>query len=1156
MQLRNRHFIGLQGGAKGWLIGEALSSNPKIVIFVSDSRIAEEIATDISLFSPQANIFILSAWTALPFEEVSPEVRDSAQRISTLLSLRDLPSYIVFLTPDALLQRSIPASIYEGLRFHLKRNSSFELPSVVDKLKSCGFNKTALVEEVGEFAVRSNIVDLHFDPTLKPIRLRFSDGILESIEHFDAESQRTTDELEEIAITPVREIVPAFKGAPFHSRLGEMTNRIKERGKILETPPREIARAIQSIKTESFSPGQELFQLAGITETESVLDFVPDDATLILHDSTSFEQMLYSFFDQVKSRYDRMKSEHRLIPELNVLYSDPDPEFLRLKNRVNALLDSIHIVGSAESKTKINLKTISLPALGTKLAAQRGSGKGFVPLRELIDRYRERGSTVMFVIGSQQRAERLNRLLMDLDVEGAIVHYPPREWLKMSLRPPVAICLGHLSQGFELPDESAVFIAEQEVFSEKSFKKSSQKRFNLKRILSALAQLSEGDFVVHTDFGIGKYRGLTHLSVEGSVGDFLFIEYADSTLYLPVHNIARVQKFTAAEGQLPKLDKLASTRWVKTKAKVRESVAQLAGDLIRLYAARSVAKGWRFEPFGAEDERFSDGFPYNETPDQLKAIEDALADMSQDRVMDRLVCGDVGFGKTEVAIRAAFKCVQHRRQVAVLCPTTILVEQHKRSFQSRFEGYETQIASMSRFNTPQENKTILKAISDGSIDIVIGTHRLLSHDVNFADLGLLIIDEEHRFGVKQKERLKSLKKSVDVLTLTATPIPRTLHMSLLGIRDISVISTPPIDRRMIRTFIANQEDSIIRDAILREIQRGGQVFVLHNRIESIDLFTAGLQTLVPEAKFQFAHGQMSEAKLETIMSSFIEKEFDVLVSTTIIESGIDIPNANTIIIERADTYGLAQLYQLRGRVGRSARQGFAYLLVPKARSLTQEAQKRLKALQALDDLGLGFNLALRDMEIRGAGNLLGKEQSGSVAAVGFDLYTKILNEAVLNLKGEDLDLAETIEPDMKLGVSAFIPDWYLPDVSERLILYQRLSSITNDEDARDLAEETRDRFGDFPVEVESLIDLMRLRAILRRFGCVRIELRESRLLLAFHKSAPLDLQKILDLCRSKSDHFQFSRNLTLSISLEPEHYKGGIYSILGLTSHTLEAISK
>ncbi|RIL05277.1 MAG: transcription-repair coupling factor, partial [Proteobacteria bacterium] len=762
------------------------------------------------------------------------------------------------------------------------------------------------------------------------------------------------------------------------------------------------------------------------------------------------------------------------------------------------------------------------------------------------DKLRLDENHVAFVVGSDTRAQKLQRILLDLDIDARVVDLSGNRWIAAPHRYPVVILKGHLASGFVMPDEHLVFISEAEIFAERSYRKSRKAQTNLRKLLGTLSQLQEGDYIVHTDYGIGVYRGLKHIDVEGLESDFLQIDYADSKLYLPVHSIGKAQKFAAAEGQVPKIDKLGSSRWTKTKQKVRESVAALAGDLIKLYAARSIVKGWRHEPQGAEDERFAEDFPFDETPDQLKAIQDTISDMVADRPMDRLVCGDVGFGKTEVAVRAAFKCLQHAKQVAVLVPTTILAEQHKHTFVNRFTGYPAKIAALSRFYSPKQNQAAIAELKSGELDIIIGTHRLLSRDVTFKDLGLLIVDEEHRFGVKHKEKLKAFKKQVDVLTLTATPIPRTLHMSLLGIRDISVISTPPHDRRTIRSYVASYDETLIADAIRRELRRNGQCFFVHNRVQNIDLVSATLSALVPEARFAFAHGQMSEHQLEKIMRAFLMREIDVLVSTTIIESGLDIPNANTMIIDRADTFGLAQLYQLRGRVGRSNRQAFCYFLIPKSQRIGVQAEERLRALQALDDLGLGFNLALRDMEIRGAGNLLGKEQSGNVLAVGFELFSKILKEAVLNLKGEDLDIKESIDPEIKLGIQAFLPEFYIPDVSERLVMYQRFAGAESSQEIDDLLEEMTDRFGSTPPEGLNLAELMRYRALLRDFGVVKAELSKGRLLLAFSPHAKVNLDRIFALTKNFPGRFKFNKNLTLALVLG----ENNDYSITRIFKHT------
>lgn len=1131
MLLNTKRFYGLHGASTGWLLGDFLSSNPQIIVVVKDQKSQEELSQDITFFTGVEPV-TLSGWESMPFEEVSPETSVSAQRIASLLKISSQRSLIAVVTADALLQRVFPRSLFESLCFTVSTGEKLDKTELITRLDDGGFLQVPLVESLGEFAVRGNVIDLSPSTVEKPVRLEFEETVLKECRFFDPETQRSEEAITTFSIIPVRELFNLRSNGPFSKLQHDALSHLKCRGKELETPPQEIARFLTSVKSGIHLPGSELMQYITLPHTETFFEYAPHDALWVIHDEFGFHQMLDNLWAQVEAREERLSGEHRLIPSKQSHFLPPQTLLGTLNEKKSIRIDQLEVFHGDAAEEARNLRTISNTELKIRIAAQRTAGEANQALFSAISKLRKNGFSICFAVGSSIRAERLKEILLNIGIDAPLGFLTGREWIQHPARAPVIIIQGTISSGFQLPSEKVAFIAEHEIFSERSYRQSKKTKWSLKKILNSLAQLSEGDFVVHADYGIGVYRGLKHLEVEDAIGDFLHIEYADSKLFLPVQNIGRIQKFSAAEGQTPALDKLASTRWTKTKAKVRESVAELAGDLIRLYASRSVSKGWRFEPEGAEDDRFADTFPYNETPDQLKAIEDTLGDMAKDTVMDRLVCGDVGFGKTEVAIRAAFKCVQHKRQVAILVPTTILVEQHKKSFLNRFAGYDTSIEALSRFNDPKDTKRILEKLKSGELDIIVGTHRLLSNDVSFHDLGLLIIDEEHRFGVKQKEKLKAIKKSVDVLTLTATPIPRTLHMSLIGIRDISVMSTPPHDRKTIRTYIANHEEAVVRDAIVREIQRGGQVFFLHNRVQNIDLITASLKALVPEATFQFAHGQMSETMLENIMTDFIDRKFDVLVSTTIIESGIDIPNANTIIIDRADTFGLAQLYQLRGRVGRSTRQAYAYLLVPKTKSLSADARKRLKALQALDDLGLGFNLAMRDMEIRGAGNLLGREQSGNVLAVGFDLYSKILKEAVLNLKGEELDLSETIDPEVKIHAYGFLPEWYIPDVSERLIMYQRLSGIENDDDAKKMREEIDDRFGPLPPEVHALIELMRYRALLRKHGIVKAEVTNGALVLSPSKKASFNPEKLFALCKKHPEAFRLGKNLTISIKLE------------------------
>ena len=1128
-----RKYFGLYGSSKAWLLANLAREFPHIVLVVKEQKAVDDYLADFEFFDPETPVLRYPAWESLPFEAVSPPSDISSERFKVLNALQSEKKFICVTSIESLTQKILPRSNWSPYSFTIQNGSAHSREELKEKFLKAGFQETALVEEVGDVAIRGNVIDVFASTENNPLRIELEGQVISDLRTFDPETQRSNEKIEKALILPVREYLPIRDHKKLLDRAVE---RIKQRAQALETPPREVATVLTAFETATPIPGIELYQFLALDQKESFFDCVSADTLFIIDDEASSNQALDRFYDLIEERSERFAAEHILFPSIADIYISQNELHSKIESGSVFKLSPLELIEDNEQSKveKIKYQTSSNIELITRLKTLVGSGRALAPLKQAIERWRRKGFDVAFVVGAQSRAERLQRALLSISVDAPLKRISGASWAASSRRDPVVVLEGHLSSGFSLEKEKIVFIAENEIYPEKSYRRKDSGKISVKRILNSLAQLQSDDYIVHIDYGIGIYRGLQHLEVEGVQGDFLHIDYADSRLYLPVHNISKVQKFFAAEGQRPALDKLSSQRWAKTKIKIRQSVISLAGDLIKLYASRSVSKGWRFEPYGAEDDRFADGFPFNETQDQLKTIRDVISDMAKDRPMDRLVCGDVGFGKTEVALRAAFKCTQHSRQVAVLVPTTILVEQHKSTFESRFADYPIKVAALSRFYSTNQNKETLEQLASGDVDIVIGTHKLLQRDVQFADLGLLIIDEEHRFGVKQKERLKQLKKQVDVLALTATPIPRTLHMSLLDIRDTSVISTPPHDRRAIRTYVASTSDTLVRDAILRELQRGGQCFFLHNRVQSIDVVAGKLAQLVPEARFQFAHGQMSETQLENIMQKFLKHEIDVLVSTTIIESGLDIPNANTIIIDRADTFGLAQLYQLRGRVGRSNKQAYAYFLVPKTQKLGLEAQQRLKVLQSLDELGLGFNLAIRDLEIRGAGNLLGKEQSGNVLSVGFELYTKILKEAVLNLKGEELSPFESVDPEMKLSIPAFIPEFYVPDISERLVLYQRLAALHSSEEADEILDEINDRFGELPFEVSNLVEVMRLRSLLRHYAIARGEISGSKLVLSFTSQSPINADKVFELVKKNPDKVRFSKNLVLSLALEPE----------------------
>ncbi len=1104
------------------------------VVLTSDKETASRLISDLRFFLTPDLIREYPFWDPLPFETVSPQVYLTSGRLQILSSLlKGLPQLIVT-TPTALFQKVPTPEFFTSKSLELLAGAHLTIQDLEEHLLKAGFTRVRIVEEIGQYALRGSIIDFYPASQSMPVRASFMGDTLRALQLFRTESQRTAQEISTTFIDPVREL--------WFDNIDKslLFDRIKERGKKLETPAREIAATVHALREEKHYAGIELHQYIASTAFTDFFRYLPEDSVFILDEPHSIQKHSDDFYQLIQDRYSSLLQEHFLLPSPEEVYLSPEVFENRYQSHAQHIFDTVEYYDDEADSHYHIVREKSIPTgdLVLSLRARAGTESSHAPLQKKIEAWRKDKYQIAFVTGSESRAARLKRNLLELDYElKSASSMNGLEWIHEKNAYPLLILNGHLSESAILPDVKKILLTEQDLYGEKSVRKkdNSTSEINIKKLLSSLSQLDIGDYIVHIDYGIGIYRGFRQVEVDGQKSDLIQIEYADSMLYLPLTNIGRVQRFSALEGQTPRIDKLSSTRWKKTRQKVQQSVATLAGDLIKLYAARNMTQGFAFDSPNFEDERFADDFPYNETQDQLRAIEETLHDMSTKKPMDRLVCGDVGFGKTEVAMRAAYKAVQSSRQVAVLAPTTILVEQHKQSFLKRFQDFPVTVDALSRFYPPEKNKKVLEQLQTGELDIVIGTHKLLQRDVLFKDLGLLIIDEEHRFGVKQKERIKQIKKNVDVLALTATPIPRTLHMSLLELRDISIISTAPSDRRTIRTYVAPEQETLIRDAIRREVQRGGQCFFIHNRVQNIELITSELKDIVPEVSIDYAHGQMSERELERKMHSFLKKEIDVLVSTTIVESGIDIPTANTIIINRADMFGLAQLYQLRGRVGRSDRQAYCYFLVPHSKKMSGEAKERLRALQSLDDLGQGFHLALRDLEIRGAGNLLGKEQSGNVLSVGFDLYTKILKEAIHHLSESDLSVDEFIEPEVKVSVNAYIPEDYIPDVPERLVLYQRLSAITGYESGILLAEEIEDRFGTIGEELDELIQLMCFRAELKKHLVEKTDISEKKIILAFSPKANLNMEKVIALLQSNPKYYSLSKNNSLTVG-DPELY--------------------
>jgi transcription-repair coupling factor (superfamily II helicase) len=1118
------YISGLEhSGVSFFLLRELQRTSNQLLVYIAPSfKAAEQLVADLATISPSSAVAFFEPWDTLPYELVSPHKEVTGRRIATLHALQSNSIDILVTTLDAALGKFLPTLTESHNAITLSLNQEIDREYLIAILVRFGYRRVQMVENQAEFSVKGSVIDIFPPSAGDPIRLEFFDNQIEKIKTFSAASQRSIAIQQCCTLFSCREYLHPSDSD--EATWKQWMQQLKAVAREIELQPRDIAAILHAFRNDREIPAKELFSLAATSAAPSLLELLPQRAKVIVSNLESLEDRMETFLFAASTRQQEKVAAGMLAPPLEATYCGVENLLHMLTTRECIATESILPLEC----TAMRYTSSTLTELHSRGKQQRTTGTTLGFLEPYISRWRNKGYCIALVVGSSQRVERLKEALAQSTLNAEIIEDGLWTWMNHPHRYPVVIAHGALSQGTLLENEKVLIIAEQEIFPQRSYKKQSRHP-SLKRLMSSIAELHEGDFVVHESYGIGCYQGLEHLTIEEVSGDFLKIQYLDSTIYLPAINILRMQRYIAAEGTEPKLDKLASMRWARAKAKVRESVVSLAGDLLQLYALRQSTPGWRYDEGGAEDERFAEEFPYTETEDQLSAINDVLNDMASERPMDRLICGDVGFGKTEVAMRAACKATQHARQVAVLVPTTILVEQHYRSFVNRFDGFPVTIGAVSRLHSAGHNRRMLQQLAEGSLDIIIGTHTLLGSSVQFKDLGLLIIDEEHRFGVKQKERLKQLRSQLDVLTMTATPIPRTLQLGLSQLRDMSVIATPPTDRRVIKTYVCNRNDATIKDAIERELQRGGQVYFLHNRISSIDVVAETLRQLVPEARVVSAHGQMNETQLERIMGEFVRHDADILVSTSIIESGLDIPNANTIIIDRADRFGLAQLYQMRGRVGRSTRQAFCYFLAPEIKHLKKDAALRLKVLQGLSELGQGFQVAIQDLEIRGAGNVLGKEQSGVVAQVGYEMYTRILNEAVLQLTDQALPLADSIDPDIQTNIDAYIPEPLIPDVTERLLMYQRLAALQSPDDAFVILDEISDRYGSVPAETENLVALMRVRALLRRWGVVRFEVGPQSNLLKFHPSAPLDPQKFLQLLSNEPKTYRSRQSLTLRI---------------------------
>jgi transcription-repair coupling factor (superfamily II helicase) len=1128
-----KRIQGLQGGARAYVLAlVAARIRRPILIITSSARDAENLFDDLAFFLGEdrglaplgKRLHLFPSWEVLPFENLSPHPDNIAGRLEGLYKLVEDSTPILIATPAALMQRVIPREALKQSYLYLVAGQDVSRESILEHLSQWGYQNVPLVEERGDFSARGGIVDLFSPGYRRPLRLEFDGDRLESMREFNPATQRTEQLQDEMLILPMKEFSLKRVG------LEEAVRRLDQRAVELEVDRREKNSLLESMRAGIPFPGIEFLAPYFFPQLVPVFSYVPAETLIWLDGADRIEAEAGRFSQLAWDRNERGKEDHRLVAPVEAEYLNEHEwrEALHAFPQVHG--ESLVVMAASERAQEM---TLTVETYLTTDARQETALHGKeASLKPLIEQFKTwETEKIIFVAPTKGDATRLRELLSNYDIQFTLTEEPAPAALGRAEFTQGIVC-GHLTQGFRLPESHLVLITFDEIFGTRKRQPTTSTKNYPSHFLTSLSELKQDDYVVHLDHGIGVYRGLRFLKVADVEGEFLHLEYeAGDRLYLPVDRINMVQKYIGGDGAQPSLDRLGGTAWEKVKAKARKSIFAMAEELVQLYAVREARAGTAFAPPDAMYKEFEAAFEYEETPDQQRAIDETLASMHSKKPMDRLICGDVGYGKTEVAMRAAFLAVEGGKQVALLAPTTILAQQHLQTFRHRFRNHPVRVEMVSRFLTSKEVAQVLKDTAKGNVDIIIGTHRLLQKDVEFKDLGLVIIDEEHRFGVVHKERFKKLRQLVDVLSLTATPIPRTLHMSLVGIRDLSIIETPPVDRLAIQTYVTRYNENLIRDAMLRELERGGQVFFLHNRVETIDRLAQRLADLVPEAKMAVAHGQMRPKELEKVMLDFFENKTQVLVCSAIIESGLDFPNANTIIINRADKFGLAQLYQLRGRVGRSHRHAYAYLLIPGEQAITPDAGKRLRALQEIDGLGGGFKLALHDLEIRGAGNLLGEQQSGQITAVGFELYTEMMEKAVKELKGEEV--APEVEPEIRLGIPAYFPETYIPDVNQRLYFYKRLASLRNPVELEELQGEIKDRFGPYISVVDNLFLVMNLRRVLKEFLVQQISASDGRVFLLFHPESPVKVEKLLELIHKQKNRFRLAPDGRLSFS--PKH---------------------
>ncbi|WED20809.1 transcription-repair coupling factor [Vibrio sp. JC009] len=1076
----------LKGAALPLAIAE-LSEQHKghTLLVVPDPQVALKLQSEAEQFTT-AEVSLFPDWETLPYDNFSPHQDIISERIAKLYQLPTQTTGITIVPIGTLLQRQSPRDYLMQHTLMVKSGDLYSIESLRNQLEKSGYRHVDQVFGPGEYASRGSIIDLYPMGSSDPFRIDFFDDEIDSIRTFDPESQRTIEEIKEIRLLPAHEF-PTSKEA-----IEEFRSRWRQQFEAR----REPESVYMQVTKGTWPAGIEYWQPLFFDTTETLFDYLSESTQILT--VGDIEASIDHFLGDVDYRYEQRKVDPLrplLAPE--TLWQRKDELYSNLKNYPQVQL-SIEPV--AEKAGRVNPAIEALPALDTKAQSKE-------PLAELRRFTENFTGKIIFSVESEGRREALLELLQGIKLKPSEIG-SLHEAIESNLKH--ALILGSAEHGFIHNAPDFALICESDLLGDRVIqrRKKDKRAVNSDTVIRHLAELKPGQPVVHLDHGIGRYIGLQTLEAGGLTTEYVTLEYQDGAkLYVPVSSLNLISRYSGGAEDSAPIHKLGGEAWTKARRRAAEKVRDVAAELLDVYAKRELKPGYKFELDRGQYATFKSGFPFEETDDQAMAINAVLSDMCQPKAMDRLVCGDVGFGKTEVAMRASFVSTDNGKQVAVLVPTTLLAQQHFENFRDRFANLPIRVEVLSRFKSAKEQKQVLADVADGKVDIVVGTHKLLQSDIKFKDLGLLIVDEEHRFGVRQKEKVKAMRADVDILTLTATPIPRTLNMAMSGMRDLSIIATPPARRLAIKTFVRQSDDAVVREAVLREIMRGGQVYFLHNQVETIEKVAAELEKLIPEARVTVAHGQMRERELERIMNDFYHQRFNLLVCTTIIETGIDVPTANTIIMDRADNLGLAQLHQLRGRVGRSHHQAYAYLLTPHPKAMTKDAIKRLDAIASLEDLGAGFTLATHDLEIRGAGELLGDEQSGQIQSVGFTLYMEMLEQAVEALKeGKEPSLDELLreQTEVELRLPALLPDDYIPDINTRLSMYKRVASVKNENELAEMKVELIDRFGPLPDATKNLLSVSEVKLNAAKVSATKIEAHDKGGYIEFSPNADIN----------------------------------------------------